>query len=149
MRLQVPAGAGGGCELAVRLHLADRDAVRAHQAGDELVEPIELVGGGALDLEVAQAHDADVVLVLPTDVGALPGEGAALPHIAARIDDEVVADIAEVSREVRLADLLEAVGDVAVGAQADRVHAVVVDGDPPRREHPVHALGDGPRLRPR
>ncbi len=90
------AGAGGLGEFQVCVDLAEGDAVHAHECCGEVFDLAELGLGWALVHVVAHDADADVAFVLCADMGALPGEGSALPDSARGVDEEVVADIAPV-----------------------------------------------------
>ena len=101
MRLEVPAGAGGWGEFAVGVDGGDADVVVAHGFGHEDLRGGELGLVGLLELVVSHEADAEVSGVLVFDVCALPDELPALPDAASGIDEEVVADVAEIALAVR------------------------------------------------
>lgn len=80
-------------------------------------EKIQCVNGGcgrSLLLEVAQHHDAEVVLVAALDMGTLQGDGSGFPDIAHGINDIVVADVSPALADMRSADGFDAADDLAL-----------------------------------
>jgi len=87
------AGAIGLAQFAVGEDLVEGHLVETAGEIDEQLEGGELRGGGRLHLEIAQENDAEVVLVVAFDVGALIGQGAGLPDATGAIDGEVIGDV--------------------------------------------------------
>lgn len=141
--LEVSAGAGGGCELAVCVDGVGLEPAGVHHVSDEGGDGGELVGGGSLAFEVAEDADAEIALVLIADVGSLIGEWSALPDAAGGVDEEVVADVAPVEAAVGASDGFEACLDGGASGVGEDAGADVVDGDASDGEHVVHQRGCG------
>ena len=95
--LHVGAGAFGGDDFLVGVNAGDGELVLLAEQRPEDLDLVLLGLRHRLHVKVAQAHHADVVLVVVADVLALVLERAELPHAAGAVDGEVVADVLEIA----------------------------------------------------
>lgn len=141
--LHIDARAEGFAEFFMGVDAADGDAVGAGELSDETIEGGELGGGGGLDLEIAETHDAEVVFVLVFDVGTGEVRGATFPDAAGRIDDVVVADVGPLIADVVGAVLFQLGHDGSLGCEASGYEGIVMNGDAGDAAHGTGAIEEG------
>ena len=146
---EVAAGAVGLDEFLVDAEVGEGEGFFGADEVAEGAEAGELVGGGGLEVEVAEGDDADVVdgpedaaVFGGADVLAFVDEGAELPDAAGAVDGEVVGDVDHAALEVGFADELE-VADGVGGGGGEEGFAVagMVDGEAGDAVHGGGQLG--------
>ena len=107
--LEVAAGAVGPAQLAMSENATVAEVVVGYGASDCFQQAIVLRPRRYLLVEIAQHHDAEVVLVLVTHVGPLVAKTSPFPEATFAVDHDVVADVPEASPKVRFADTFHSI----------------------------------------
>ena len=136
--MQAIARTGGGHQFLVCVESRDRHLVLVHQLADRVLERSDLGIRGVLAIEVAQHHDAKVVRVVVSHVGALVVQVTAFPQAAGTINDVVIADVARPHTiQMRFADQFQSRGCRGFIRKVNRVVTFVMDGDAVDATHGV------------